>query len=161
MARSLDSARRFVRGTQPQVGELRDLVWICTTVERPDENVSTLKDRPGVINVRARIRPLHGQQLLDYQAVFGEEEKPTTEITIRYPFDVKIDVRHWVYHESDDKVVKTWYKVRTVEDMAGWNRFLMMLCSIDQIKDERSDLATQQLPRRWEDPDTVRVPDQI
>ena len=106
----------------PTVGELRELVWVCTTVERPDMNVSTIKRRPGVIHVRARIRPLSGAMILDYQAVFGEAEKPSTEITIRNPPDEKVDVRHWIFHATT--VYETWYKVRTVEDMGGFNRFL-------------------------------------
>ena len=144
----------------PSAGELRELVWVCTTVERPDMNVSTIKRRPGVIHVRARIRPLSGAMILDYQAVFGEAEKPTTEITIRMPLDVKVDVRHWVFHRTP--LHETWYKVRTVEDMGGQQRFLMMRCSIDQVFDVRSDPATQQTPPRWDDPAAPRrVPDQI
>ena len=147
------------RGGPPTIAELRELVWVCTTVERPDENVSTIKQRPGVINVRARIRPLSDLEILDYLPIFGQKDKPDTEIIIRSPPDVKVDARHWVYHESADKVVKTWYRVRKTRDMANFNRFLLMLCSVDWINDARSDPATQQLPPRWEDP--VRVRDEI
>jgi len=152
-------AQRVNKGWAPEVGELNTRVWICTTVERPDMNVSTIVKRPGVIDVAARVRPLGGQQILDYQAVMGEEDKPTTEITIRYPPDVKVDLNHWVYHKR--LYTRTWYKVRTVEDMGGAGRFLLLRCSVDKVFDVRSDPATQQTPPRWEDPDAVRVPEQI
>jgi len=149
------------RGGPPYIGELREPVWVCTTVEKPDQNVSTLKTRPGVINVHARIRPMHEQEILDYLPIFNEGEKPNTEIIIRWPPDVKVDARHWVYHESTDHMVRTWYRVRKVRDMGGLGRFLLMLCSIDQIFDARSDPATQQLPPRWEDPDRLKVREEI
>lgn len=152
--------RRFGRGWQPEVGELRDLVWVCTTVERPDINVSTIVERPGVIRVHARIRPLRGQQILNYQAVFGDQNAPNTEITIRIPPDVKVDLNHWVYRETGS--AKTWYKVRKAEDMGGLGRFLMMLCSIEEVKGTRSDRATQTPPPRWEEPDpSAPMPDRI
>jgi head-tail adaptor len=147
------------RVSVPEIGELNKRVWVCTTVEKPDMNVSTIKRRPGVIEVHARIRPLRGQEILDYQAVLGEENKPTTEITIRDPPDVKVDIRHWIYHEG--LYARTWYKVRTVEDLGGVGLYLLMRCSVDQILDVRSDPATQETPRRWEDPGGPRVPDTI
>jgi hypothetical protein len=136
------------------------VVWICTTVERPDFNVSTVVERPGVIKVHARVRPLRGREILNYQAVFGEQNAPNTEITTRMPPDVKVDLNHWVYQETG--YAKTWYKVRSAEDMGGLGRFLMMHCSIDELKDKRSDPATQQSPPRWEAPDApAPIPDRI
>lgn len=152
-------AQRVAKGWQPELGEMNRLVWVCTTIERPDMNVSTIVKRPGVIKVHARVRPLRSQTILDYVAVFGEANKPSTEITIRCPPDVKIDLNHWVYVET--KYTKTWYKVRNVEDMGGRERFLLMHCSIEEINDSRTDPATQKAPPRWEDPNVTRVPDSI
>ena len=139
------------RHTVPTVGELRDLVWVCTTLERPDADVSTIKRRPGVFRAHARIRNIRPDEIMDYQAVFGTEDKPPTiEITIRYPPDVKVDLNHWVYRETGD--AKIWYKVRRVEDVGNAGLFLFLYCSIDQVNDRRSDPATQQSPPHWEDP---------
>lgn len=154
------SRRRFGQGWQPEVGELRALVWVCTTVERPDMNVSTIVQRPGVIKVHARIRPLRGDRILDYQAVLGTEKAPTYEITVRMPPDVKVDLNHWIYQEEGD-YAKKWFKVRSTEDMGGRGRFLLLLCSLDKLNDERSDPATQESPPRWREPDVPRVVDRI
>jgi len=142
------------RRTVPNIGELRDFVWVCTTTERPDDDVSTIRKRPGVFGCHARIRNLKPDQIMDYVAVFGTEVKPPTiEITIRYPPDAKIDVRHWVYRKTGD--ARIWYKVRTVEDAGGVQRFLFLDCSIDTVFDVRSDPATQALPPMWEDPEVA------
>jgi len=146
----------------PTLGQLRDIVVVCATVERPDGEVSTIVKRPGVIQVHARVRPLKGEMLLDYQAVFGGGVRalrlPTHEITIRTPPDVKIDLGHWVYH--CDRVAETWYRVRTVEDVGGAHRFTTMLCAPEIVRDRRSDPATQQSPPQWEVPD-MSVPEVI
>ena len=137
----------------PAIGDLRSLVIVCTTVERPDGDVSTIVTRPGVIKVRARVRPIRGEMFLDYDAVFETANRPrmpTHEITIRTPPDVKIDLGHWVYH--CDRLAETWYRVRTVEDIAGRHRFTVMLCAPDKVRDSRSDPATQELPPTWEVP---------
>jgi hypothetical protein len=139
------------RRTVPAIGEMRDLVWVCTTTERPDDDVSTIKERPGVFRCNARIRNLRADQILDYQAVFGSQDKPPTiEITIRYPPDVKVDLNHWVYRESSD--AQTWYKVRNVWDVGNVQRFLFLDCSIDTVNDIRTDVATQQRAPVWETP---------
>lgn len=138
------------RRSVPTIGALRDLVWVCTTVERPDEDVSTLKTRPGVFHCHARIRNMRPDQIMDYIAVFGSEDRPTIEVCIRYPPDVKVDLNHWVYRETGD--ARIWYKVRSVEDLGDVHRFLLLNCSIDWVNDARSDPATQQPPPTWEVP---------
>lgn len=148
------------RESIPQIGDLRDSVIICTTVEKPDFNVSTIVDRPGVIRVHARVRPMEATQILDYQAVWpgmgrgqggGQLKLPSHEITIRMPPDVKIDLHHWVFHQ--DKFAATWYRVRMTKDMGGVRRFLLLLCSIETLWDVRTDPATQELPPQFEVPD--------
>jgi len=135
----------------PEVSELRDIVWICTTTERPDDDVSTIKERPGVFEAHARIRNLRPDQILDYMAVFGTQDKPpSVEIAIRYPPDVKIDLHHWVYRETGD--TPAWYRVRSVEDISNAQRWLFLNCSLDTIKDVRTDPVTQQPPPVWETP---------
>src|SRR5262249_37355810 len=115
------SRSRVSKTMVPAVGDLRSLVIVCTTVERPDGEVSTIVTRPGVIKVRARVRPVRGETFLDYQAVFEGAgtrlRPPTTEITIRSPPDIKLDIGHWIWH--CDRFAETWYKVRTVEDIGG------------------------------------------
>jgi len=141
----------------PRLGELRDLVIVCTMTERPDAEVSTIVELPGVIQVHARVRPVRGETFLDYQAVFGMASTtratrvPSHEITIRTPPDVKIDLGHWVYHCS--KFAETWYRVRTVEDIGGAHRFTVLLCAPEFIRDRRSDKATQELPPIWQVPE--------
>lgn len=140
------------RRKAPDVGELRETVIVCTTVERPDLNVSTIVNRPGVFRCHARIMSLKAEQIMDYKAVFGTEHAPpTVAITIRFPPDVKIDLNHWVY--CDDGIAKTWYKVRSVEDLGNVKRFLTLNCSIDVVDDVRSDPATQESPPAFETPD--------
>lgn len=156
------SRSRLGKSMAPTLGALREIVVICTTVERPDGEVSTIVKRPGVIQVHARVRPIRGEMFLDYQAVFGGAgtrlRPPTTEVTIRTPPDVKIDMGHWIYH--CDRVAETWYRVRTVEDIGGAHRFTVMLCAPETIRDRRSDPATQQSPPTWEVPD-MAVPEVI
>lgn len=157
------------RDIVPQIGDLRDRVVICTTVELPDTNVSTIVDRPGVIRVHARVRPLEAQQILDYQMVFpgmgrghGLLKTPSHEITIRTPPDVKVDLNHWVFHQ--DKYTATWYRVRLTKDMGGAGRFLLLMCSTETLLDVRSDPATQDLPPQFDRPDMgslPNVPDRI
>lgn len=139
------------RRGQPSIGELRDLVWVCTTVERPDDFVSTIVQRPGVFQCHARIRDLRYDQILDYMSVFGDENTPTKQITIRVPPDARVDLGHWVYRESGD--AKIWYKVRGVEDMGEVHRFLILTCSVDVVNDRRIDPQTQEPPPVWETPD--------
>jgi hypothetical protein len=138
------------RRTVPSIGELRHIVWICTTTERPDEWVSTIRERPGVFRCHARIRNMLPDQILDYRAVFGSQDAPTTEIIIRFPPDVKVDLNHWVYRE--DGPAKMWLKVRSVEDLGNAGRFLILRCSIDTVNDVRTDKVTQELPPTWEMP---------
>src|SRR5215469_9524676 len=121
------------RRSVPTIGELRHLVWVCTTTERPDEFVSTIRERPGVFCCHARIRNMQPDQILDYRAVFGSDDAPTKEITIRVPPDCKVDLNHWVYLDSGP--AKIWHKVRGVEDMGAAGRFLILRCSIDTVKD--------------------------
>jgi hypothetical protein len=141
-----------LRSTQPAIGSMRQRVVVCTTTERPDEDVSTIVERPGVMPVMSRIRPLRGDDavMLDWRAVFGKENTPTHEITIRCPPDVKVDLNHWVYHS--DELGATWYKVRSVEDLGGVHRFLVLLCTLTTVNDARSDPATQSPPPTWENP---------
>lgn len=139
------------RRVQPAIGQLRDVVWVCTTTERPDDNVSTIVERPGVIRVHARIRDLKPDQIMNYRAVFGDENTPTKEITIRVPPDVKVDLNHWVFRETG--YAKTWYKVLYVEDLGEVGRFLILYCAVDELNDVRNDPATQQPPPIWETPD--------
>jgi hypothetical protein len=142
----------------PRISDLREVVIVCTTLERPDLNVSTIVERPGVIKVHGRVRPLQPQQILDYQTVnpgmgrgHAQVRQPTMEITIRVPPDVKIDLNHWVYHA--DRYAETWYKVGMVKDMGGVRRFLILYCWSELIRDRRSDPATQESPPRFEVPD--------
>lgn len=128
------------------------MVWICTTTERPDDDVSTIKERPGVFRCHAAIRSIRPEQILNYQAVFGDENAPSKEVIVRMPPDVKVDLNHWVYRECG-AYSKMWMKVRSVEDIDELGKFLLMRCSIDTVLDERSDPATQPLPPTWETPD--------
>jgi len=139
------------RRSIPAIGEMRDVVWVCTTVERPDDFVSTIVERPGVMRVHARVRDLRPDQILDFQAVFGSENSPTKEITIRAPPDVKVDLGHWVYRETG--FAKIWHRVRSVEDLGEVQRFLILRCSVDTVNDARTDPVTQQPPPVWERPD--------
>lgn len=148
------SRSRLGKMMTPRLGELRDLVVICTMLEKPDGEVSTIVTRPGVIQVHARVRPVRGEKFLDYQAVFvGMGRRlgpPTHEVTIRTPPDVNVDLGHWVYH--CDPFRETWYRVRTVEDIGGAHRFTVLLCAPETIRDRRSDRATQESPPVWEVP---------
>src|SRR5262245_20527423 len=143
------------RSKPPALGELRHKVIVCTTVERPDGDVSTIVGRPGVIEVHARITPLGGDEVLDYRAAFEVfrvgKPAPSHEIVIRTPPDVKIDLNHWVYW--DDGVKACWLKVRFVEDIGSVRRFTAMQCSLETTFDRRSDPATQRLPPEWEEPE--------
>lgn len=138
------------RRSVPTIGAMRDTVWICTTLERPDDDISTIKERPGVFKCHARLRNLRPDQIMDYMAVFGTQDRPTIEICIRYPPDCKIDLGHWVYLQTGD--AKIWLKVRSVEDLGYVHLFLLLNCSIDTVNDRRSDPATQKSPANWEVP---------
>jgi len=159
MSTKIDANRRADRRKSPSVGSLTSRVTVCTTLERPDGDVSTLVDRPGVIQVHASVRPLRGVEVLNWKAVTEvysglggtRGAAPTHEIVIRDPPDVKVDLNHWVF--CRDRYSETWYKVRFVEDMGGVHRFLTLLCTIETVKDRRSDPATQPLPPTWETPD--------
>ena len=142
----------FRRRVRPAIGDMRQNVWVCTMVERPDLDVSSVVLRPGIFKCHARIRDVRPDEILDYQAVFGAQNRPTKEVTIRVPPDVKIDLGHWIYWEGT--YANTWLRVRSVEDMANANRFLLIRCSIETVSDQRSDPATQQAPPAWEDPNT-------
>lgn len=144
------------RRSAPTIGSMRDLVWICTMVERPDGDISTFVERPGVYRCHARFRPIGPTQILDYKAVFGDQDTPTTEITVRVPPDVKVDVRHLVYRLTGPAQI--WYRVRSVEDLVEVHRFLVLRCSTDTLRDERSDPATQEPPPTWETPQTFQTP---
>lgn len=135
----------------PDVGLMRHRVIVCTTVEKPDGDVSTIVTRPGVMQVHARVSPIRGEEILNWKAVMGTENSPTHEIWIRCPPDVKVDLNHWVY--VIEKHAETWYRVRNVEDIGGAGRFLLLMCSVDTVNDKRSDPATQPVPPRWERPD--------
>ena len=159
----IDALRRADRRRAPQIGALRNVITVCTTVERPDGDVSTIVNRPGVIQVHASVRPLRGLEMLDYKAVFNvfadTRPKPTHEIVLRTPPDVKIDLNHWVY--CKDRFAETWYKVRYVEDMGGAFRFTVLLCTVETINDIRSDPATQTPPPTWERPDDMTPVDEV
>jgi len=135
---------------QPQIGEMRDVVIVCTGTERPDDFVSTIVEKPGVFRCHARIRNLRQYQILGYKAVFNDENVPTTEITIRSPPDVQIDVGYWIYRLTGDAQV--WYRVRNIEDLGQVRRFTVLQCSIDVLNDRRRDAATQQPPPAWMTP---------
>lgn len=131
---------------------MRDLVWVCTTTERPDDDISTIVRRPGVFLCHARIINLSPDQILDYQAVDGSSDPPPRiEITIRYPPDVRVDIGHWCYRETGD--AKIWYKVRDVEDLGNVRRFLSLRCNIDVVNDRRIDPVTQRPPPVWLTPE--------
>lgn len=149
----------FRRRSVPRIGELRERVVICTTVEKPDGNVSTIVNRAGVIRVHGRVRRLRPDQILNYQAVFGTQNTPSVEIVIRAPPDVKVDLNHWVFQETG--YAKTWYKVRAVDDLGGVGRFLALDCSIETVNDARNDAATQEPPPQWEEPDKPPIVDRI
>lgn len=129
---------------------MRDLIWLCTTVERPDANVSTIVERPGVIKVHARILPLTFEQILNYQAVMGSQNAVTREVAIRNPPDVKVDKNHWVYKITGPDPM--WMKVVGVTNIRGAGRFLLLHCSVETVNDKRSDPATQESPPQWETP---------
>lgn len=139
---------------QPSIGELRELVWICTTVDRPDDWVSAIETRPSVFRCHARVRSLRPDQILDYRAVFGSENAPSKEVVIRCPPDVAIALNHWVYRDAGPSCgnVKQWLRVRSVEDLGEAGRFLSLRCSVDTVLDERTDPATQEEPAVWQSP---------
>jgi hypothetical protein len=138
------------RRTVPSLGSLRQPVIVCTTVERPDGDVSTIVERPGVFRVHGRVRAIRGDQVLDWKGVFQTPQVPTHEITIRTPPDVKLDLNHWVY--VADRYAETWYKVRTVEDLGGVHRFTVLMCTIETVRDRRADPVTQAPAPTWERP---------
>lgn len=159
-ARPRGKAAHGGRRTPPNIGNLRELVVVSTMIERPDGDVSTIVLRPGVIRVNARVLPITDIEVLNYLAVFGTELKPpSVEIAIRYPPDISIGINHWVYHQDKHVNVDTWYRVRTLEDLRGIHRFLMLGCSIDGIRDHRRDPATQPAPPKWRTPmdDTLLI----
>ena len=84
--------------------------------------------------------------MLHYRAVLGDQYAPTHEIALRVPPDVRVDLNHWVQHLLPD-TASIWYRVRTVEDLGGVGRFLMLMCSVDQADDRRLDPATQMARR--------------
>jgi hypothetical protein len=154
------------RESIPRIGDLREVVVICTMLERPDGNVSTIVDRPGVIRVHARVRPLDAQQILDYQTVYpgmgrghAQVRHPTVEVTIRVPPDVKIDLNHWVFHAN--RYTETWYKVAMVKDMGGVLRWLQLFCWSELVRDVRNDPATQEPPPRFEVPEMAGLPNVV
>jgi hypothetical protein len=149
---------RLTSRRKPDIGLMRDPVIVCTQVEIPDQDVSTIVDNPAVIKVMASVVPLRGETILNYKAVdLGEKgRQPTTRITIRTPPDVKIDLNHKVYHLG--KYGPTWYNVETVEDLGGAYRFTVMLCSVEVVRDKRSDPATQPQKPQWDTPTVDRVP---
>lgn len=138
--------------SQPDIGLMRDTVIVCTTVEVPDADVSTIVQLPGVIKVKASVIPLRGDTILNYKAVdiSGKGVVPSTQITIRTPPDVKIDLNHKIYHLG--RYGPTWYNVDTVEDLGGAGRFTVMLCSVTYVKDKRSDPVTQPQQPEWRVP---------
>jgi hypothetical protein len=137
---------------KPEIGALRDPVILCMTTEIPDQDVSTIKDNPAVMRVMASIVPLRGDTVLNYKAVMlnGKNQPPTVQITIRTPPDVKIDLNHKIYHLG--KYGETWYNIDTVEDLGGAYRFAVMLCSVEWVRDRRSDPATQPQKPEWPTP---------
>lgn len=138
----------------PDIGLMRHTIIVCTTVEKPDLDVSSTVTRPGVFKAHARVLPLRGDYILNWKAAASYEARgasvPTHEITLRTPPDVKIDMNHWIYFEEGK--IATWFKVVTVEDLASARRFTVCLCAVDTVKDLRSDPATQPLPPVWETP---------
>lgn len=144
------------RRLPPDIGLLRDVVIIATTVERPDGDVSSIVLRPGVIRVQAQVRPISSSQLMDYwRVLLGNDQArtPSHEVVIRYPRDIKIDMNHWVYHQDRRSPIDTWFKVRYSEDLAGVHRFVILGCTIEGIRDRRTDPVTQQAPPKWSTPD--------
>lgn len=144
------------RRKQPAIGQMRSKAVVCTWVETPDADISVIVTRPGVFRCMARVLPIQGTKLLDYQAVWGDKA-PTHEITIRAPLDVMIALNHWIFVETG--LSQTWYRVRSIEDLGGVGRFLVLLCSTDTVKDKRLDPATQQPPANFIEP--IQPPDVI
>lgn len=143
------------RRRQPSLGQLSQRVVVCTWVEHPDEDISVILTRPGVYECHARVLPIRGATVLDYQTAWGPAA-PEFEITIRNPPDVQIALNHWIYDPGS--VTKSWYRIRNVEDLGGVGRFLVLLCSIDTFDDARSDPATQRRNPAFEDPPGNVVP---
>lgn len=140
----------------PSIGELRDRVVVCTWTETPDNDISVVVKRPGVYSCNARVLPLRGSKILDYQTAFGEKA-PTHEITMRVPLDVHLALNHWIFCQN--KFSQTWYRVANIEDVGGVHRWISLLCYVDTVDDKRSDPATQQSPPNFIEP--VQPPDVI
>lgn len=140
------------RRKQPAIGDLRDAAYICTWVERPDDDISVVVRRPGVFTCMAKVLPVRGSQVMDYQVIWGEKA-PTHEVTIRCPPDVHLALNHWIYVET--KFGRTWYRIRNIEDLGGVRRFYVILCSQDTIDDNRTDPATQLSDPVFEVPDRI------
>lgn len=136
---------------RPSIGQMRDWIVVCTTIEKPVGEVEVLLTRPGVFDCHARVLPLRGEKILDYQSVLGSENTPSHEITLRTPLDVRIDIRHWIYHQ--DRFAAAWYRVMSVEDLGGVNRFTVLLVARDTVVDKRADPVTQKFPVYAETPD--------
>lgn len=149
---SIDTRRR----KQPSIGDLRSRAIVCTWMETPDADISVVVSRPGVFTCNARVLPVRGSTVLDYQAAWGAKA-PTHEITIRVPLDVQVALNHWVY--VDDTTTKTWFRIINIEDLGGAGRFLVLLCAIDTLKDLRSDPATQTSAPNFMEP--IAPPDVI
>ena len=140
----------LLKRTVPRIGELNKRLIICTTIERPDEDVSTIVERPGVFRVHGRVRAIKGEEVLAWKGVFDTAQVPTQEVTIRVPPDVHLDIGHWVF--VSDRYRESWLKVRTIDDLGGAHRFVVLLCTIETLRDRRSDPATQSMPPVFERP---------
>lgn len=146
----------LTRHNVPTIGSLRQQVVVCCTLERPDEDVSTIVTRPGVFKAHARVRPIKGEQVLAWKGVFATAQVPTEEVTLRCPPDVAIDLGHWVY--VTDHFRERWLKVREVEDLGGVRRFVILLCTVETVRDRRADPVTQPAPPVWERPADAPAP---
>lgn len=141
----------------PELGALRATVVVCTTVERPDpETVSTIVNRPGVFKVHGKVRPITGEEVLNYKAVFDSAKAPTVEVIIRVPPDCKVDMNHWCF--ITERFAEYWARVQTVEDMGGAGRWLRLLVTREAIRDIRADPVTQPQHPAWTRPEEAPLP---
>lgn len=123
------------------IGKMRHRVLVCAWIEEPDADVSILRERPGVFEAYASIKPRKATRVFESRVAYGDENTPTHEIIIRYPNDVMINSQNWIYEES--KGVKRWFRVHAIEDVDERQCYLKLLVRQTEVKDPRRDPVIQ------------------
>ena len=134
------------RRKQPALGDLRHRVKLCAWLERPDADVSVIRERPPVAEVWASIKARRAWQEFGQNADGGDDQLATHEIVIRTPSDILITSQFWVFGRSEAR--DQWWKVLRTEPY-DWDTgsFLKLICAAREFRDRRADpVAVQQVP---------------